>query len=123
LTNRLWSLFLVLVCVFTTSCGSGISSEQQKFNSLCDDLVVLTDDALMMRIKYEGEFYERIDSLASNFGFLTIDNPDASELQRGLQSFSKLYQEQYGRNSAPTGYGIIPLEYLIETYCGITYTE
>lgn len=123
--KRSFVIVPLLIGLLTCGCGAGstLTSEQQKFNSLCDDLVLLTDDSLMSRIKYEGEFYDRLNSIASNFGFLSSDNPDALELQKGLQSFSKLYQQEYGRNSAPTGYGIVPLEYLIETYCGITYTE
>lgn len=101
--------------------GSQESSDRQKFKRACEDIILLADDAIYYRIKSGGEFYDRLDNIAMNVGYLASSIPEARNLQQGLNSFSTIYQEQYGRDSAPTALGLVPLDFLIERDCGMTY--
>lgn len=114
-------LFIISTSVLGCSSTSQESIDRQKFNRLCEDIVLLADDAIFYRIQSGGEFYDRLDTIALNLNYLVPSIPEANELQKGLNSFSRIYQEQFGRNSAPTGQGIIPLDYLLTEYCGINY--
>ncbi len=121
LKHLLLLLFFSVAILGCNGGGSQESSDRQKFKRACEDIILLADDAIYYRIKSGGEFYDRLDSIALNVGYLASSIPEARDLQQGLNSFSTIYQEQYGRNSAPTALGLVPLDFLIERDCGMTY--
>lgn len=119
------TLLLAILSFQFAGCASteATDTKAQQFESLCDDIVTLADDALFMRIQYSGEFYERLLGIAMSLKYLENEVTSAGPLREGLISFSNAYEKQFSSNSAPTGLGLIPLAYLLDEHCGISYFE